>query len=299
MWCGDLPSSSASGSASTRSSSTTTSSASGRRSPQADPLRPAHGVRGKFTEGRAGKGALETFLAVCAAENPYRRLRMTALADRVAAPVERADFDDLVTLVSQALPWEKDRTAGVRILLRAIGDGKADARRRSSAAGPGSLPGRRARCRIGAPAPSPPRRRLLGAVANSRGHRHEDNVAKLIQVARALPLSVGAALLASADAYTPRATAMLEQARGISGPCRRSRMRLPKISLPRRPPPASRGAGRSAGWQERWIPRCGRRTERRAIPQERSRPGHQPTGARDEQRSTREAAEVARKEHAA
>ena len=81
----------------------------------------------KFTEGRAGKGALETFLAVCAAENPNRRLRMTALADRVATPVERADFDDLVTLVSQALPWEKDRTAGVRILLRAIGDGKADA----------------------------------------------------------------------------------------------------------------------------------------------------------------------------
>ena len=39
----------------------------------------------KFTEGRAGKGALETFLAVCAAENPNRRLRMTALADRVAA----------------------------------------------------------------------------------------------------------------------------------------------------------------------------------------------------------------------
>ena len=37
----------------------------------------------KFAEGRAGKGALETFLAVCAAENPNRRLRMTALADRV------------------------------------------------------------------------------------------------------------------------------------------------------------------------------------------------------------------------
>ena len=66
----------------------------------------------KFTEGRAGKGALETFLAVCAAENPNRRLRMTALADRVSTPVERADFDDLVTLVSQAPPWEKDRSAG-------------------------------------------------------------------------------------------------------------------------------------------------------------------------------------------
>ena len=73
----------------------------------------------KFAEGRAGKGALETFLAVCAAENPNRRLRMTALADRVATPVERADFDDLVTLVTQAPPWEKDRAAGVRMLLRA------------------------------------------------------------------------------------------------------------------------------------------------------------------------------------
>ena len=81
----------------------------------------------KFAEGRAGKGALETFLAVCAAENPNRRLRMTALADRVATPVERADFDDLVTLVSQAPPWEKDRAAGVRILLRAVGEGKANA----------------------------------------------------------------------------------------------------------------------------------------------------------------------------
>ena len=83
----------------------------------------------KFAEGRADKGALETFLAVCAAENPNRRLRMTALADRVATPVERADFDDLVTLVTQAPPWEKDRAAGVRILLRALGDGKADGAR--------------------------------------------------------------------------------------------------------------------------------------------------------------------------
>ncbi len=173
----------------------------------------------KFTEGRAGKGALETFLAVCAAENPNRRLRMTALADRVAAPVERADFDDLVTLVSQALPWEKDRTAGVRILLRAIGEGKATA--------PDQILGRwtwklaRATRKVQdrrASAEFPEAKRLLGAVANSRGHRHEDNVAKLVQVARALPLSVGAALLASADAYTPRATALLEQAREDLGP---------------------------------------------------------------------------------
>ena len=65
----------------------------------------------KFAEGKAGKGALEQFLATCAAENPNRRLRMTALADRVSMTVERADFDDLVTLVTQAPTWEKDRAA--------------------------------------------------------------------------------------------------------------------------------------------------------------------------------------------
>ena len=138
----------------------------------------------KFTEGHAGKGALETFLAVCAAENPNRRLRMTALADRVATPVERADFDDLVTLVSQAPPWEKDRSAGVRILLRAIGEGKANAPDQILARWTWKLA--RATRKVQdrrASAEFPEAKRLLGAVANSRGHRHEDNVAKLVQVA--------------------------------------------------------------------------------------------------------------------
>ena len=58
----------------------------------------------KFAESQAAKPALETFLSICAAENPNRRLRMTALQDRVSMQVERADFDDLVTLVSQAPP---------------------------------------------------------------------------------------------------------------------------------------------------------------------------------------------------
>ena len=39
-----------------------------------------------------------------------------------------------------------------------------------------------------------------------------------MQVARALPLAVGAALLASADGYTPRANALLDQAREELGP---------------------------------------------------------------------------------
>ena len=59
----------------------------------------------------------------------------------------------------------------------------------------------------------PEAKRLLGAVANSRGHRHEENVAKLVQVAKALPLEVGAALLASSEGYTPRASNALDRAR--------------------------------------------------------------------------------------
>ncbi|HEY8192853.1 MAG TPA: DEAD/DEAH box helicase family protein, partial [Gaiellaceae bacterium] len=53
----------------------------------------------KLTEANTTKSALEQFLFTCAAENPNRRLRMTALADRVSMGVDRASFDDLVTLV--------------------------------------------------------------------------------------------------------------------------------------------------------------------------------------------------------
>ena len=168
----------------------------------------------KFAEGRADKVALETFLSVCAAENPNRRLRMTALADRVATPVERADFDDLVTLVTQAPPWEKDRAAGVRVLLRAIGEGKANAPEQILARWTWKLA--RATRKIQdrrASQEFPEAKRLLGAVANSRGHRHEENVAALVKVSRALPLPVGAALLASAEGYTPRANGLLDRAR--------------------------------------------------------------------------------------
>jgi len=54
---------------------------------------------------------------------------------------------------------------------------------------------------------------LLGALANSRGHRHEENAAKLVNAALELPIEVGVALLASADGYTPRATKLIEGAR--------------------------------------------------------------------------------------
>jgi ribonuclease E len=168
----------------------------------------------KFAEGRASKAALEQFLATCAAENPNRRLRMTALADRVATPVDRADYDDLVTLVTQAPPWEKDRAAGVRVLLRAIGEGKAVAPDQILARWTWRLARatRKTQDRR-ASQEFPEAKRLLGAVANSRGHRHEENIGKLVQVAKLLPLQVGAALLASAEGYTPRANAVLDRAR--------------------------------------------------------------------------------------
>jgi superfamily II DNA or RNA helicase len=168
----------------------------------------------KFADGRAGRGALETFLSVCAAENPNRRLRMTALQDRVSMKVDRADFDDLVTLVTQAPPWDKDRAAGVRILLRAVGEGKADAPEQILARWTWKLA--RATRKVQdrrASAEFPEAKRLLGAVANSRGHRHEENVGRLVQVAKAMPLEVGAALLASSEGYTPRANHALDQAR--------------------------------------------------------------------------------------
>jgi superfamily II DNA or RNA helicase len=198
----------------------------------------------KFAEGRAGKGALETFLAVCAAENPNRRLRMTALADRVATPVERADFDDLVTLVTQAPPWEKDRAAGVRILLRAIGDGKAAAPEQILSRWTWRL-ARAVRKTLDRKASQefPEAKRLLGAVANSRGHRHEENVGQLVRIAAALPAPVGAALLASAEGYTPRANQLLDRAREALGPIQDTATALAE-SLPAPKAPARKSRRR-------------------------------------------------------
>jgi ribonuclease E len=168
----------------------------------------------KLTARGASKRAMETFLSTCAAQNPNRRLRLIALADRVSMRVERADFDDLVTLVSQAPPWEKDRAAGVRILLRAIGDGKPDAPDQILARWTWRL-SRAVRKQLDRKASQeyPDAKRLLGALANSRGHRHEENAAKLVNAALEMPREVGAALLASAEGYTPRATQLLEAAR--------------------------------------------------------------------------------------
>ena len=139
---------------------------------------------------------------------------MTALADRVSMVVDRADFDDLVTLVTQAPTWEKDRLPGIRMLLRAIGEGKADAPEQILGRWTWRLAraSRKAQDRR-ASAEFPEAKRLLGALANSRGHRHEENAARLVNQARELPIEVGAALLASAEGYTPRATQLIDAAR--------------------------------------------------------------------------------------
>jgi ribonuclease E len=168
----------------------------------------------KLSDGKASRACLEQFLATAAAENPNRRLRMMALSDRVSMTVERADFDDLVTLVIQGATWDKDRVQGARILLRAIGEGKADAPEQILARWTWKLARatRKAQDRR-VSAEFPEAKRLLGALANSRGHRHEENAAKLVNAALELPIGVGVALLASAEGYTPRATKLIEGAR--------------------------------------------------------------------------------------
>src|SRR5256886_13914998 len=161
----------------------------------------------KLTDSRASKACLEQFLFTAATENPNRRLRLIALSDRVSMRVDRAEVDDLVTMVTQAPPWEKDRLAGVRVLLRALAEGKPDAPLQilerwtwKLARATRKVQDRKARQVY------PEAKRLLGALANSRGHRHEENAAKLGKTAKDQPLEVGLALLASAQAYTPRAT---------------------------------------------------------------------------------------------
>jgi len=163
---------------------------------------------------KASKECRESFLSSCAAENPNRRLRLAALGDRVSTPVDRASFDDLISMVTSAPPWEKDRVNGIRILLRAVGEGKAQAPEDilsrwtwRLARATRKLQDRRASADL------PDAKRLLGALTNSRGHRHEENAARLVNVALEQPLHVGAALLASAEAYTPTAQRLVDGAR--------------------------------------------------------------------------------------
>ena len=163
---------------------------------------------------RASRECREAFLMSCAAENPNRRLRLSALGDRVAVMVDRADFDDLVTMVTSAPTWDKDRVQGVRVLLRAIGEGKVDAPEDIIARWTWRLA--RSTRKIQdrrASADLPEAKRLLGALTNSRGHRHEENAARLVNVALEQPIHVAVALLASAEAYTPTAQRLIDGVR--------------------------------------------------------------------------------------
>ena len=116
--------------------------------------------------------------------------------------------------MTQAPTWEKDRVQGVRTLLRAIGENKADAPEQILARWTWRLA--RATRKVQdrrASGEFPEAKRLLGALANSRGHRHEENAAKLVNTALDQSREVGAALLASAEGYTPRANKLIDAAR--------------------------------------------------------------------------------------
>ncbi len=255
----------------------------------------------KFTAQGASKGALETFLATCAAQNPNRRLRLIALADRVSMRVERADFDDLVTLVTQAPPWEKDRSAGIRPLLRAIAESKPDAPDQILARWTWKL-ARTVRKTLDRKASQdyPDAKRLLGALANSRGQRHEENATRLVKAALLMPRPVGAALLATAEGYTPRATNVLDDAREQlgsvqeiaaaladdlpapkTGPSRsRRRRRRKKRAPPARRPPRRRPSRRNEAASRPPAASGGRRRRPRAGSPEPAPPGAADDGAR-------------------
>ena len=222
----------------------------------------------KFAEGRATKGALEQFLSTCAAENPNRRLRMTALMDRVATPVDRADFDDLVTLVTQAPPWEKDRAAGRPHPPARDRRGKA----RRARTDPRALDvAPRARDAEGAGPPrldgvpggeAAPRRGRELARLPARGERQPARPGR----AREMPLPVGAALLASADGYTPRANARSTTHARSSAPPPRSPTRSPTTSRSRSSPHASRDGGAASARSARRRPDAAATRSRRRDP---------------------------------
>jgi hypothetical protein len=117
-------------------------------------------------------------------------------------------------MVTSAPTWDKDRVQGVRILLRAIGEGKVDAPEDILARWTWRLA--RATRKIQdrrASADLPEAKRLLGALTNSRGHRHEENAARLVNVALEQPTHVAVALLASAEGYTPTAQRLIDGVR--------------------------------------------------------------------------------------
>ena len=241
----------------------------------------------KFAEGRASKAALEQFLSTCAAENPNRRLRMTALLDRVATPVERADFDDLVTLVTQAPTWEKDRAAGVRVLLRAIGEGKASgagadprpldvAPRAGDAEGAG--PAGLDRVPRGQ---APPRRGCQLAGLPARGEREPPRPGRRGRCrCRSAPR-----LLASADGYTPAPTPR-STAREELGPIEdianalADNLPAPKLTARKSRGAAQEAEGRGTSRRSPSTPRVTDRGPTATVERRPSRPATRPPSPR-------------------
>ncbi len=119
----------------------------------------------KFTDGRAGKEALEQFLFTCAAENPNRRLRMMALADRVSMTRRPRELRRSRHARSSAGAAVGEGPAGRRpaCCCRRSRRTSRTRRTRSSRAGRGGSRGRRARRRIAPRAPSSPRRSACSA----------------------------------------------------------------------------------------------------------------------------------------
>ena len=143
----------------------------------------------------------------------------------------------------------------MRVLLRAIGEGKPDAPEQILARWTWKL-ARAVRKVLDrkASAEYPEAKRLLGALANSRGQRHEENAVKLARAAEELPIATAAALLASAEGYTPRANRHLEAAREKLGDdpggrerARRRPARAEGAPGPQAPPPPQEEAQRCAG----------------------------------------------------
>ena len=99
---------------------------------------------------------------------------------------------------------------------------------------------------------------MLGALANSRGHRHEENAARLVAAAKEQPMRVAAALLASAEGYTPRATKLLDAAREELGTVQEAAgalaENLPEPKPPRRCPASPAAEEARTGAQQRRRP---------------------------------------------
>jgi Skp family chaperone for outer membrane proteins len=122
----------------------------------------------------------------------------------------------------------------------------------------------------------PEAKRLLGALANSRGHRHEENAAKLVNAARDQPLNVGVALLASAQGYTPRANQLIDAVRERLGTIQEvanalaDNLPAPKAasgrSRRRRRKRKKKGTARAQGQQQQQQQQDGARPERETAP---------------------------------